>query len=346
MKRKKNVLKKDQVLYLTRLLDMLKQGFTLLEAIQLLSDQFIQLKKHNLNAAACEIVKETGQLHEILKMFNYPQVIITQIFFGEQYGNLNETLEHSILYLKKIEQVKQRFIKTIQYPALLFSIFFMLLAVVNQTIIPQFTEIYASMNVEISTSLRIITTIFSYLPITIFALVLILFLVYLISYMNFMDKEMARKLAIYKKIPIINRYITMYNSYRISRDFSFFIQNGISLTKIIQIYMLQTKDDFLIYIGHSINQSLGSGMTFPNSIKKLECFESNFIHYINHGENKSKLDLELYYYSLFMLDTLEKTFLKHLKWIQPVVFGVLALLIVTLYLIIILPMLQMVEGIK
>ena len=44
MKRKKNVLKKDQVLYLTRLLDMLKQGFTLLEAIQLLSDQFIQLK--------------------------------------------------------------------------------------------------------------------------------------------------------------------------------------------------------------------------------------------------------------------------------------------------------------
>ncbi|MFP4878841.1 type II secretion system F family protein [Mammaliicoccus sciuri] len=197
MKRKKNVLKKDQVLYLTRLLDMLKQGFTLLEAIQLLSDQFIQLKKHNLNTTACEIVKETGQLHEILKLFNYPQVIITQIYFGEQYGNLNETLEHSILYLKKIEQVKQRFIKTIQYPALLFSIFFMLLAVVNQTIIPQFTEIYASMNVEISTSLRIITTIFSYLPITILALVLILFLVYLISYMNFMDKEMARKLAIY-----------------------------------------------------------------------------------------------------------------------------------------------------
>lgn len=110
--------------------------------------------------------------------------------------------------------------------------------------------------------------------------------------------------------------------------------------------MLQTKDDFLKYIGHSINQSLVSGMTFPNSIKKLECFESNFIHYINHGENKSKLDLELYYYSLFMLDTLEKTFLKHLKWIQPVVFGVLALLIVTLYLIIILPMLQMVQGIK
>ena len=107
----------------------------------------------------------------------------------------------------------------------------MLLAVVNQTIIPQFTEIYASMNVEISTSLRIITTIFSYLPTTIFALVLILFLAYLISYMNFMDKEMARKITLYKKIPLINRYITMYNSYRISRDFSFLFKMALPLLK-------------------------------------------------------------------------------------------------------------------
>ncbi len=343
---KGNVLKKEKVLYLIRLSDMLKQGFTLLEAIQLLNDQFTQLSKQELKIKVIGLVKDTGQLHEVLKFLNYPQVILTQIYFGEQYGNLIETVDHSILYLRKIEQVKERFIKTIQYPALLFCIFFMLLAAVNQTIIPQFSEIYESMNVEISTSLKVITTIFSYLPTTIFTLFLSLVLILLIIYLNYSSKDVSKRISFSNKIPLINKYISMYHSYRISRDFSFFIQNGITLNKIIEIYMMQTKDSFLKYIGLSINKSMEKGESFPDAIKKLGCFEEHLIHYIKHGENKSKLDMELHYFSVFMLDKLEKTFIKHLKWIQPIVFGILALLIITLYLIIILPMLQMVEGIK
>ncbi|QTN11940.1 competence type IV pilus assembly protein ComGB [Mammaliicoccus vitulinus] len=340
------ILKKDKVLYLVRLSDMLKQGFTLMEAIQLLTDQFPQFSKQKLTTKVIELVKDTGQLHEVLKVLNYPQVIITQIYFGENYGNLIETIDHSILYLKKIEHVKERFIKTIQYPALLLCIFFMLLAAVNQTIIPQFSEIYESMNVEISTSLKVITTIFSYLPTTIFTIFLSLILINLLLYMNYMGKDVSKRIVFFKRIPFINKYISMYHSYRIARDFSFFIQNGVTLNTIIEIYMLQTKDDFLKYIGLSINNAMRKGETFPNAIKQLGCFDEHLIHYIKHGENKSKLDLELHYFSVFMLDKLEKTFVKHLKWIQPIVFGILALLIVTLYLIIILPMLQMVEGIK
>nr|WP_263313179.1 competence type IV pilus assembly protein ComGB [Mammaliicoccus sp. Marseille-Q6498] len=340
------ILKKDNVLFLSRLSDMLKQGFTLMECIQLLSDQFPQLNKNQINSKLVEIVRNTGQLHEILTYLNYPQVIITQIYFGEQYGNLIETIDHSIMYLKKIEEVRGKFIKTIQYPALLFFIFFMLLIAVNQTIIPQFSEIYQSMNVEISTSLKILTIIFSYLPTTIISTFLLLLLIILLIYLNYTGRDVSKKIVFFNKIPIINAYVSMYRSYRLSRDFSFFIQNGINLHKIIEIYMFQTKDELLKYIGLFINRSMESGDAFPDAIKNLGCFDNTLIHYIKHGENKSKLDLELYYFSIFMLDKLEKTIIQHLKWIQPIVFGTLALLIVTLYLIIILPMLQMVEGIK
>ncbi|WP_323704761.1 competence type IV pilus assembly protein ComGB [Mammaliicoccus sp. Dog046] len=344
--RKACILKKDNVLFLMRLSDMMKQGFTLLESIQLLSDQFQQLSHSKVKSTLIEIIVSTGQLHEILSFLKYPQVIVTQIYFGEQYGNLIESLDHSIMYLKKIEQVKAKFIKTIQYPAVLFFVFFMLLTAVNQTIIPQFREIYESMNVEISSSLKLITTIFSYLPISIITGALICILLSLLIYFKYLGADISKKITYFKRTPIINSYITMYNSYRISRDFSFFIQNGITLNKIIEIYMMQTKDDLLRFIGLSINQSIEAGHSFPESIKSINCLDDNLIHYIQHGENKSKLDLELYYFSIYMLDKLEQTFIKQMKWIQPIVFGVLALLIVTLYLIIILPMLQMVEGIK
>ena len=109
---------------------------------------------------------------------------------------------------------------------------------------------------------------------------------------------------------------------------------------------LETKDDVLKYIGLFIQQSMKSGDSLPQAINNLNCFDSTLIQYITHGEHKSKLDLELYYFSVYMLEKLEKSIIKHLKWVQPIVFGTLAFLIVTLYLIIILPMLQMVDGIK
>ncbi|GGI40002.1 competence type IV pilus assembly protein ComGB [Mammaliicoccus stepanovicii] len=343
---KKCILKKDKILYLTRLSDMLKQGFTLLESIQLLSDQFPQLEKRNLNQQLIEMVKTTGQLYEILSLLKYPQIVVTQIYFGEHYGNLIETLDHSTLYLHKIEQVKARFIKTIQYPGLLFCIFFMLLVAVNQTIIPQFSEIYESMNVETTNTLKVLTIIFSNLPNAIILGVLLISLIILIFYLNYLSKDVSKKITYFNKFPLLNAYFRMFRSYQLSRDFSFFIKNGINLHKIIEIYMLQNKDVLLKYIGLFINNSIQSGQSFPDAIKKLGCFEDTLIYYIRHGENKSKLDLELYYFSIFILDKLERTILKHLKWIQPIVFGTLAFLIITLYLIIILPMLQMVESIK
>lgn len=179
---KGNILKKDQILFLTRLSDMLKQGFTLMESVQLLTDQFPQLSKSRIKETLIEIVQNTGQLHEVILFLNYPQVIITQIYFGEQYGNMIDSIDHSILYLKKIEQVKQKFIKTIQYPALLFLIFFMLLTAVNHTIIPQFNEIYQSMNINVSTSLKVLSTIFSYLPSSFLIIFLITILTLLLGY--------------------------------------------------------------------------------------------------------------------------------------------------------------------
>ncbi|QMU11153.1 MULTISPECIES: hypothetical protein [Mammaliicoccus] len=98
--KKGNILKKDQILFLTRLSDMLKQGFTLMESVQLLTDQFSQLSRLRIKEKLIEIVKNTGHLHEVVSFLNYPQVIITQIYFGEQYGNMIDSIDHSILYLK------------------------------------------------------------------------------------------------------------------------------------------------------------------------------------------------------------------------------------------------------
>src|SRR5699024_4011617 len=178
----------------------------------------------------------------------------------------------------------------IQYPTLLFFIFFMLLTTVNHTIIPQFNEIYQSMNINVSTSLKVLSTIFSYLPTSLLIIFLIAILTLLLGYFFYIGIEVSKKIYFFNKIPILNQYI------------SFFIQNGIPLHKIIEIHIMQTKDDVLKYIGLFIQQSMKSGDSLPQAINNLNCFDSTLIQYITHGEHKSKLDLELYYFSVYMLE--------------------------------------------
>ena len=67
-------------------------------------------------------------------------------------------------FFKKQIQVKQSVIKTIQYPVVLMIIFFLILMLLNFTVIPQFKELYQSMNIALSPLQLVLSSFISGLP--------------------------------------------------------------------------------------------------------------------------------------------------------------------------------------
>ena len=75
-------------------------------------------------------------------MIGYPELVLLQIKFAENYGNIEEALVDTVQYMKRNLKAKKRLIKTLQYPVALISIFLFILTILNITVIPQFQQLY------------------------------------------------------------------------------------------------------------------------------------------------------------------------------------------------------------
>ena len=73
-----------------------------------------------------------------------------QVYLAERFGNIIDVLEETVNYMKVNRKSEQRLLKTLQYPLILVSIFIAMIIILNLTVIPQFQQLYTSMNIQLS----------------------------------------------------------------------------------------------------------------------------------------------------------------------------------------------------
>ncbi|WP_259338122.1 type II secretion system F family protein [Staphylococcus xylosus] len=67
---------------------------------------------------------------------------------------------------------------------------------------------------------------------------------------------------------------------------------------------------------------------------------------MEEGEKKGRLEVELKLYSEIIIDKIQQSMQFIIKFIQPCIFLVIAIMIVSLYLVIMLPMFDLMQTIK
>ncbi|WP_231120659.1 type II secretion system F family protein [Bacillus safensis] len=90
---------------------------------------------------------------------------------------------------------------------------------------------------------------------------------------------------------------------------------------------------------------LRKGESMAHQVSVSPFFEKHFAAIIKHGEASGMLAREMYTYSQFLLENAELKIEKWISWLQPVIYGVTALLILIVYLSILLPMYQLMEQV-
>ncbi|KKI63634.1 type II secretory pathway component PulF [Staphylococcus cohnii] len=125
-----------------------------------------------------------------------------------------------------------------------------------------------------------------------------------------------------------------------------FYKNGVTLQSIVDIYSKQKNDTYLIYLARKLATGTQSGHKLSEILKKISCFEEGLINFIEEGEKTGKLDIELKLYSEIIFTKIERYLQLIIKFIQPIIFIMLGILIISLYLVIMLPMFDLMQTIK
>jgi len=114
----------------------------------------------------------------------------------------------------------------------------------------------------------------------------------------------------------------------------------------VEVIIEENYDYYLTEFSIEILQELDKGISFEDAIGKIKYFDLSIRKFVSHGKNNGLIDKELKLFSELMLDTFLTSLDRNLKKLQPILFGILAIVIVGLYMVILLPIFNMASSLK
>lgn len=340
-----NYIKKHHLLIIDRTNQLLQHGFTFVEAIEFVYAQ-LKITDSNFNDTFYQVLHNGASCYEVFKLLKYPQTILMQLYFAEKYSELSTTLTQCHTYYEKHNKLKAQFIKAVQYPILLLFIFLGLIITLNATVLPEFEHMYATMDIQRSFLQSSLKFFIANFPIAFLSTTLIIVLSIYIFQRWLAKQPMRKQISLLTHFPVFNKYFRLFMTYQMSQQFVLFFKNGIKLNDIVQIYLEQSENSFLTYVGETLKSEIQKGDDFSNILMNMNCFEKNFITYIEQGEKRDKLDIELIVYSTFIMDHIQSFIHRHIKLIQPIMFTMIGLLIMAVYLVMMLPVFEMMQSVQ
>ena len=340
---KKILDKENKIYFIKRLYELINHGYMLEDSLEFLLIQYEvaddEIKKIK------EKLSNGNKLSDILGYLGYSQLIISKIKFAEDYGRIEDMLLEVETYLsiQKIQQ--EKIIKTLRYPLFLTLTLVCLIMVFNALVIPQFENIYTSSNIKMDLQTIILIKSLYYIPkfisiIFIFTIFGIAYIIYTIRY----KPHLFLKILLY--IPKVRNYSKLYFSYRFSMELSLFLMSGFSLKTALEVMVEENYDYYLTEFSKDILSELDNGIGFEEAVAKIKFFDKSMEKFLKHGKNNGLLDKELKLFSELMLDTFLTSLDRTLRKLQPILFGILAVVIVGLYMVILLPIFNMASSLK
>lgn len=344
-KKQSNRLKKYDADFLLKLAELLQNGFTQRDALIFLFKQYDVLKVSETNIGI-KMAENGNSLADVLKFLGFRNSVISQTQFADVHGEIISNLIETSVYLKKRRETIKNIMKAVQYPLILLSIFIVMLVILNYTVIPQFNSLFLSMNAEKGTLIKVLVSILNTLP----KVALVTFLIAIVVVITFTlilnQKNKYKTLLIVSKVPILRTYFKYYISHKFAREVGYLIKSGIELKVIIDIFKEQDLNPYLKIIAEHIEMGIVQGLSFSESVNETKYLDHKIYAFIKHGEINSNVGKELLLYSEYTIENMILRIERTTSRIQPVIFSVIGLLIVCLYLVIVLPVFQMMSQLN
>lgn len=334
----------EQAVLLKRIGELLARGYPIAEAIESISLHLPKNRKEELYQCLVDL-RNGISFHDILNNLGFQKDLIGYVYFAEQHGSFAEALlEGSNLAIVK-ENDRKKLLKLLQYPALLLGITSFLFMFVQKSLLPKFTSLYASMSLETNFFMNVLYSFDAYFPLFVMVLVLLSAIGGIYYVFGFRKISVLHQRSKLVRIPIAGRILRLLFTHYFSVQLSFLLAGGISVLEALLLFEKNERQLFYSQLGMEIKEKLLTGETLESILASFPFFENEFPMIIKHGQENGKLEQELLFFSQHCVLNMEERIEKSLKMIQPILYLFIGFLVVSMYLAILLPMFNLLDGI-
>jgi type IV pilus assembly protein PilC len=347
---KKKMKNKDLVFWLAQLSTYIKAGIPLTDAVKVLAEQDKRKKyKSVYDAVIYELTMGETFSEALNKQGNvFPALLINMIKSAEMIGNIEGTLDEMSAYYQEVEDTKRAVISALAYPCIVLIFAIAIVVFMLVYIVPQFVDVYESMNAELNPVTVVTLNISAFLQneyMKIIESVLAVIVIYTYLYKK-VKAFRAMMQTIFMKLPIVGNLIIYKEISLFARTFATLNKNNVLLTDSIDILGKITSNEVYKGIMYRTINNLLKGEKMSETFKDNWAVPQVAYYMILTGESTGELATMLdkvgdYYQKL------QKNSVNMIKtFIEPIMIIFLAVIVGFILIAIVVPMFGMYSTIS
>lgn len=333
----KKIEARERQLFVKVVADLLENGFSLQEALVVIS------RSRRLKGGIAENFQKqlsVGKtLAQCFQSIGFSPQEIAQIQLAEEHGSVCDTLHQIEKQLALFLKQREEFRKVAIYPLLLIFFVLAVLFSMRQFLLPQLLA--TGMVTPEHGGIRFLY----WSPYILGGIVLLVFVILISFNCYFKEKDQLAKACIWSQLPIIGSYYRLYTAAYFSLEWGKLFVQGIEIYQIIQLMQKTAADSLMNEWAQDLNQTLIQGKALAEKLAEYPFLTEEFSIIVFQGEAKGKLGEELILYSQLTNQLLIRRIEGVMRWIQPIVFLFVTVLIISVYGAMFLPIYSNMGGI-
>ncbi|RUO37602.1 MSHA biogenesis protein MshG [Aliidiomarina shirensis] len=341
---KRNVPLPDLIMFIRQMYSLTKAGISMLRAIEGLAENATNRQLGEALKEICEQLERGRGLSTAMaehpKVF--PRLVVAVVHVGENTGRLEQSFAQLAVYLEGELDTRKRIKSATRYP--MFVSIFLVAAVIvlNIFVIPQFSSMFASFDVELPLITRMLLASSSFFLNYTWVLILIIVGV-ILGTIRWLKQPHARERwdGWKLKMPAVGDILERSLLARFCRSFSVMLNSGVPLTQALGLVSETLDNQYMSVRVGEMRKGIERGESLLRVSRNSELFTPLVLQMVAVGEETGSLDDLLVEAAEYYEREVDYDLKNITARIEPIMISVVAVMVLFLALGIFLPMWEM-----
>lgn len=291
----RGVSEKEKILFTKQLSVLLKSGVPLLQALELLVDQF-QGGLRSILIAVKDDIKEGKSLADALKKYpkTFGNIYVQLVRAGEASGNLEKILDRLTDYLERREALSKKVKGALSYPLMQLGVAVLVVAVLLIYVVPQMTETFASQQKSLPGATVFLISISNFVR-SYYLLIALVGLIFAVALKAWRATPAGKKKIdkLMLRLPMIKYFAKMNAVVQFSYTLGMLIEGGVNLAESLDIVCNIIDNKILADALYQARDKIIKQGRIAQYLKQTNIFPPIAIYLIQTGEQSGQLDFML-----------------------------------------------------
>lgn len=333
----------DLVLFTRQFATMIDAGITVIECLDILQEQIddkafklaIQMLRDDVRSGS-DLSTALGRFPTV-----FTPLFVNMIRAGEASGELDVILARLAQYLEKAESLKRKIKSAMTYPAVSLTLVLGITIFLLVFIVPKFESMFKSMAITLPLPTRIVLAVSTFLAEQWYVTVALIVGPIVFTILTRRTKR-GRYLwdAFFLKLPVFGELINKVALSRFSRTFATMLRSGVAILGALEIVATTAGNGVVEEAVLTARDAVRRGETLAAPLEECDVFTPMVVRMIAVGERSGSLETLLEKIAEFYDDQVDAAVSSLTSVIEPLMIGVMGVLVGGIVLAIFLPILE------